>query len=179
MVSEDQLPYMFKLLDDSSNSVEEGVLSAFSEFGQTIYKKIQHMHVPPREAKLRELFQGLESQIEQNSKIKEMSLFRAGELINHKRYGYRGVVVDVDLFCYADDDWYLRNRSQPPRLQPWYHILVDKSDAVTYAAESSLELDPVESPISHPYLSLFFKTFMDGVHVRNSRPWPKDGEQEE
>lgn len=174
MVTDDQLPYMFKLLEDPSSSVQDGVYEAFAGMGQSIYKKIQHMDIHPREAQLRELFRGLESRVEENSDISRMSLFRPGELICHRRYGYRGVVVDVDLFCFADDDWYMRNRSQPPRLQPWYHILVDKSDAVTYAAESSLELDDADSPVSHPYLSLFFQSYVDGIHVRNERPWPKE-----
>ena len=178
MVSEDQLPYMFKLIDDPSESVQKGLLEAFSGMGQSIYKKIQHMQLPPSEAQLRDLFRSLEAISEKNIKVSRMSLFRPGELICHRRYGYRGVVVDVDLFCFADEAWYMRNRSQPPRLQPWYHILVDKSDAVTYAAESSLDLDDADSPVSHPYLSLFFQSYIDGIHVRNERPWPKEDIEE-
>jgi len=174
VVAEDQLPYMFKLLDDPSSLVQKGVLDAFCEMGASIYKKIQYMQLPPSETKLRELFKNLEGLREENSKVKTMSLYEPGQLVNHRRYGYRGVVVDVDLFCCADDDWYMRNRNQPPRLQPWYHLLVDRSDAVTYAAESSLEIDEIDSPVTHPYISLFFKSFVDGVHIRNSRPWPKE-----
>jgi hemimethylated DNA binding protein len=36
-------------------------------------------------------------------------IFGLGQLVRHLRYGYRGVVVDRDEFCEADDDWYSKN----------------------------------------------------------------------
>ena len=32
-------------------------------------------------------------------------LFAEGEVVHHKRYGYRGVIVRSDLICEAEDDW--------------------------------------------------------------------------
>ena len=40
-------------------------------------------------------------------------LFEIGELVEHKRYGYRGVVAGRDASCRASDDWYEGNRTQP------------------------------------------------------------------
>ena len=54
-------------------------------------------------------------------------VFESGQLVRHRRYGYRGVVVDRDEFCQADDEWYSKNQTQPNRDQPWYHVLVDGS----------------------------------------------------
>ena len=53
--------------------------------------------------------------------------FQPGHLVRHRRYGYRGVVVALDLECGAGDDWYRSNRTQPDRDQPWYHVLVHGS----------------------------------------------------
>ena len=46
-----------------------------------------------------------------------------------------GPVADFDMTCQADEMWYYRNQSQPPRNQPWYHVLVHGSGATTYAAK--------------------------------------------
>ncbi len=99
-------------------------------------------------------------------------LYRPGQIVRHGRYGYRGVVVDFDLTCQADEAWYRSNRTQPDRDQPWYHVLVDGSSNTTYAAQTSLEADERSAPIIHPYLELFFTEFTGERYVRNDRPWP-------
>ena len=100
--------------------------------------------------------------------------FRPGQLVRHRRYGYRGVVVAVDASCRASDDWYQRNKTQPPRSQPWYHVLVDGSEMTTYAAETSLKEDPSGRPIEHPLVPMFFSDFDAEGYVRNDRRWPVD-----
>ena len=99
--------------------------------------------------------------------------FQPGHLVRHKRYGYRGVVVDFDRYCNAPDSWYLRNRTQPDRNQPWYHVLVDASSTSTYAAQSSLENAHLVTPVHHPLVTVFFSGFNGKVYVRNNRPWPE------
>ena len=98
--------------------------------------------------------------------------FELGQLICHKRYGYRGVVVDYDLKCRADEQWYQSNKTQPGKSQPWYHVLVDASDQTTYAAEENLQADPSGQPVQHPLVVRFFGTFADSHYVRNDQPWP-------
>ena len=99
--------------------------------------------------------------------------FEPGHLIRHRRYGYRGVVVALDLQCRADEGWYRANKSQPARDQPWYHVLVDGSAHTTYAAQSSLMPDPSGEEISHPLLEQFFSEFTNGFYTRNFQPWPQ------
>ena len=82
-------------------------------------------------------------------------MFQPGDVIFHKKYGYRGVVVDFDITCQAPDAWYQSNQSQPDRNQPWYHILVDGNQQVTYAAQSNLVYDQLDKPVIHPMLNLF------------------------
>ena len=97
--------------------------------------------------------------------------FAPGELVRHRRYGYRGVVVDFDLACTAPDKWYESNKTQPRREQPWYHVLVDGSFHATYAAEENLVVDDSYQAINHPLIPQFFEAFQDGHYVRNDRPW--------
>jgi len=97
--------------------------------------------------------------------------FRVGQLILHRRYGYRGVIVAIDSRCRANEAWYKRNRTQPEKNQPWYHVLVDGSDQVTYAAETSLEADGDPQQVSHPLLDEFFAEFDGTQYERNDKPW--------
>ena len=98
--------------------------------------------------------------------------FSPGQLVAHRRYGYRGVVVSVNLSCKADPEWYWKNNTQPEPNQPWYHVLVDGSSTCTYAAETSLKPDPSAQPIEHPFLSTFFEGFHSGRYLRNDTAWP-------
>ncbi len=103
-------------------------------------------------------------------------LYHPGQIVRHRRYGYRGVVVDFDLTCKADAGWYQSNQTQPERDQPWYHVLVDGSSTATYAAQTSLEADERSDPIIHPHLQWFFTEFVGDRYVRNDRPWPSEDE---
>ena len=98
--------------------------------------------------------------------------FEPGQLVRHRRYGYRGVVVSRDESCQADDAWYFGNQTQPERGQAWYHVLVDGSTACTYAASQNLVADDSDEPIQHPLVARFFSDFRDGVYIRNDEPWP-------
>ena len=100
--------------------------------------------------------------------------FRPGDIVRHKRYGYRGVVVDFDLTCRADDTWYHSNKTQPDRDQPWYHVLVHGSRVNTYAAQENLDVDGSGQAVEHPLTPYFFSTFRGGAYVRNDRPWPTE-----
>ncbi len=98
--------------------------------------------------------------------------FRIGQLIRHRRYGYRGVIVAFDSVCMADEAWYQSNQTRPDRAQPWYHVLVHASHQTTYAAEENLLADPHPQAIDHQLLSEFFMGFFEGRYIRNERPWP-------
>ena len=104
-----------------------------------------------------------------NTKIQ---LFKLGQVLRHKRYGYRGVVVDVNPHCMASDEWYQSNQTQPERDQPWYHVLVSDTDQITYPAQSSLLPDESCEEIEHPLLDHFFEKFENGRYIRNDTPWP-------
>ncbi|MCA9409037.1 MAG: heat shock protein HspQ [Candidatus Omnitrophica bacterium] len=106
--------------------------------------------------------------------IKTQNLyFEVGNLIVHKRYGYRGIIVDVDSVCKATDLWYYSNQTQPNREQPWYHVLVHETNQVTYVAESNLDRDWSNGKVAHPLINYFFKVTDNGNYQRNENPWPE------
>jgi len=96
--------------------------------------------------------------------------FAVGDLIHHRLFDYRGVIVDVDPTFLSTDEWYKTvARSCPPKNKPWYHVLVDGATHATYVAERNLECDSIADPISHPLLAQFFTRFEDGRYVSETR----------
>jgi heat shock protein HspQ len=93
--------------------------------------------------------------------------FRIGEVVHHRRYDYRGVIVEQHASCQADEAWYTKNQTQPRRDQPWYHVLVD-GGPTTYVAEENLEPDRSGRPIRHPMIRQFFASFDDGRYFAES-----------
>ena len=99
--------------------------------------------------------------------MSENAKFFVGQIVHHKRFDYRGVVVDVDASFQGTDAWYEQvARSRPPKDQPWYRVYVDGGEYETYVAERHLEVDPDARPVSHPALDEMFIGFEDGAYVR-------------
>ena len=99
--------------------------------------------------------------------MSDRSQFYIGQVVHHRKFDYRGVIIDVDAEFEGDDEWYEQVAlSRPPKDAPWYHILVDNSDHMTYVAERHLETDDSLLPVNHPYLRNVFGSFADGVYQR-------------
>ena len=80
--------------------------------------------------------------------------FSIGQVITHKLYGYKAVIVDADAQFAQSDDWYsLMVKGNPEKQQPWYYLLVDGTQFKTYVAESFLEVAQDDIEIEHPDLS--------------------------
>jgi heat shock protein HspQ len=99
------------------------------------------------------------------------TMYLPGQIIHHRRYKYRGLIVHVDPICNAGEEWYKTNLTQPDRDQPWYYILVDQRIHCTYVAEENLELASPEAAIQHPYVETYFGEFDDTSYARNEVPW--------
>jgi heat shock protein HspQ len=94
--------------------------------------------------------------------------FSVGELIHHRLFDYRGVIIDVDRNFQATEQWYQAvAKSRPPKNRPWYHVLVHESAHSTYVAEQNLEPDDNLEAIVHPMLENFFSSFENGRYIRN------------
>ena len=96
--------------------------------------------------------------------------FSIGELIHHKLFNYRGVIVDVDHKFRATEEWYEQVAlSRPPKHKPWYQVLVHNHEHSTYVAEQNLEPDDENTPIIHPAIEQYFNKFENGHYTRNEK----------
>ena len=165
MIDKTQIPHLLALLDDESVVVRKSITEAFQSVAEDLDGLLADAGASPEQV---EAVQRIVSGAPEEPK------FHIGQLVRHKRYGYRGVVVSVDASCDAEDEWYEANRTQPDRDQPWYHVLADGSDQIYYPAESSLEADASDDAVDNPHVTEFFGEFLDGAYVRNDRPWGEE-----
>ena len=95
--------------------------------------------------------------------------FAVGQLIIHKLFNYRGVIVDVDPIFQGSEEWYETVAlSRPPKDKPWYHVLVHEAGQQTYVAEQHLELESQPEQIDHPDLGTHFNEFRGGRYYGKS-----------
>lgn len=93
--------------------------------------------------------------------------FSIGQIVHHRLFDYRGVIIDVDPVFSGSDQWYDEvARSRPAKDRPWYHVLVDDGENNTYVAEQNLEADISHDTVDHPLVNAFFSGFNDGVYKR-------------
>lgn len=102
-----------------------------------------------------------------------LAKFVPGELIEHVREHYRGVVVAVNGHCKADPAWYMSHAPLADRDQPWYFVLVDGTAECAYPPEEDLRPASEGDPIQHPLLEYYFDGFAEGRYLRNDYEWPE------
>ena len=96
--------------------------------------------------------------------------FSIGQIVRNHLFDYRGVIVDVDPRFLGTEEWYQSAaKTNPPKAEPWYHILVDGSDSKTYVAEKNLELDVSGKPVNHPDINDYFKAQHNEGYVLKSK----------
>ena len=96
--------------------------------------------------------------------------FSVGDLVHHRLFDYRGVIIDVDPRLMLSDEWYdTVAHSRPPKDQPWYRVLVHDANHETYVAERNLEADTSGAPIRHPMIETCFQSFSDGHYLTAGR----------
>ena len=97
--------------------------------------------------------------------------FAVGQIVRHKLFNYRGVIIDVDPEFRGTDDWYRKMApSRPPKNKPWYKVLMHSTDNHTYVAERNLELD--DSPAIRSPIRTWTRTssvLVDGAYVPRQR----------
>ncbi len=96
--------------------------------------------------------------------------FNVGQLVRHKRFDYRGVVIDVDPVFLGSEQWYRENAlTRPPKDRPWYHVLVHGGDHQSYVAERNLAPDDSGEPVRHPLLEYYFSGFSSHGYLPRQR----------
>ena len=93
--------------------------------------------------------------------------FNVGQLVRHRKFGYRGVIFDIDpVFCESDEWYETMAQSRPPKDRPWYRVLVDGERYTTYVAERNLADDEDGTEIAHPLIGELFAGFAAGRYLR-------------
>ncbi len=86
--------------------------------------------------------------------------FSIGQTVEHRLFGYRGVIYDVDPCFSGSQQWYDEvAKSRPPKDKPWYRVLVHGEQHDTYVAERNLEADLSGAEVSHPGVPELFSGF--------------------
>ncbi|NVJ97405.1 MAG: heat shock protein HspQ [Alphaproteobacteria bacterium] len=89
--------------------------------------------------------------------------FAPGTVVIHRRFGYRGLIFDVDAVYSQSPEWYdIMASSHPPKDRPWYHVLVDGETHTTYVAEDNLVECNQTEEFDHPLLSRLFTASSGG-----------------
>jgi len=92
--------------------------------------------------------------------------FGIGDIVRHRLFDFRGVVFDIDPVFANSEDWYeaIPKDLQPPRDQPFYHLLAENEDSsyVAYVSQQNLMDDSAGGPIDHPSVTELFEAFADG-----------------
>jgi heat shock protein HspQ len=97
--------------------------------------------------------------------------FFVGQLVEHLKFGYRGVVFGVDPEFSLTDEWYdAVAKSRPPKDQPWYQVMVDGASNTTYVAERHLQASEDFAQIDNPFLGQYFGGFDGRKYLPNKPP---------
>lgn len=98
-------------------------------------------------------------------------IFCIGEVVRHRLYPFRGVIIDVDPEFDNTDEWYnaIPDDVRPQRNQPFYYLLAENSDSYysAYVSEQNLLSDVENGPVDHPDIEDVFDGFQEGrYHLR-------------
>jgi ApaG protein len=99
--------------------------------------------------------------------------FKRGQTVHHKTEGFRALITDYDMYFINDEEIYKKNSNNPAKNKPWYYVLIDQTNAISYVAEEHLEIDEDQERIDHPLLDFFFDGFnsQENKFNRNNKTW--------
>lgn len=93
--------------------------------------------------------------------------YKLGEIVRHKRFGFRGVIFDVDPEYSNTEEWWnaIPLDIRPERDQPFYHLLAENEEAeyVAYVSEQNLIYDDSDLPLRNPNISRMFDRSDNGA----------------
>ena len=95
--------------------------------------------------------------------------FNIGDIVKHKLYPFRGVIVDIDPSFSNSEEWYeaIPVDLRPKKDQPFYHLLAENSETFysAYVSQQNLLSDSESGPINHPEISDLFTDVNNGRYV--------------
>ena len=97
--------------------------------------------------------------------------FQRGSIVQHKEDGYYAVVTDYDMYFINDEEIYNKDETKPAKDKPWFYVLINKTNAISYIAQENLVPAGEFVEIEHPLVDFFFKDFDDEKYIRNDKTW--------
>ena len=99
--------------------------------------------------------------------------FAIGQVVRHRHYSFRGVIVDVDPVFNNTEEWWnsIPEEVRPHKDQPYYHLLAENDDStyMAYVSEQNLLVDDTGEPVNHPQVAEVFGEFLgDSYAVPNT-----------
>ena len=99
-------------------------------------------------------------------------VYQRGQIVKHKTDGYNALVTDYDMYFMNDEEIYNKNDLKPAKDKPWYYVLIDGTNAISYVAQEQLELNAGDQEsIEHPLVDFFFNGFDGEKYIRNEKTW--------
>jgi heat shock protein HspQ len=99
--------------------------------------------------------------------------FSIGDVVQHRMFGFRGVVFDIDPVFANSDEWYeaIPEGMRPAKDQPFYHLLAENNEGsyIAYVSQQNLVADDSDEPVEHPAISGLFGTYQDGKYTLRPR----------
>jgi len=89
--------------------------------------------------------------------------FSIGQVVRHRVYPFRGVIIDVDPEFSNSDEWWesIPEEVRPRKDQPFYHLLAENETTAyeAYVSEQNLLVDDSGEPVGHPQVAEVFGEF--------------------
>ena len=113
-----------------------------------------------------------QTQISNKIQVYKDPLFNIGDIVKHRIYPFRGVIVDVDPEFSNTEEWYqsIPAEIRPSRNQPYYHLMAENTETfyTAYVSQQNLVDDGENGPLEHPDLDEIFSGMKKGkYHLRN------------
>ena len=112
------------------------------------------------------------SNLSKKIKVYKDPLFNIGDIVKHRIYPFRGVIVDVDPEFSNTEEWYqsIPAEIRPSREQPYYHLMAENTETfyTAYVSQQNLVNDGENGPLEHPDLEEIFSGMDHGkYHLKN------------
>ena len=90
--------------------------------------------------------------------------FSIGQVVRHRVYPFRGVIIDVDPEFNSSEEWWqsIPEEVRPRKDQPYYHLLAENEATAyeAYVSEQNLLIDDSGVPVNHPEVAEVFGEFL-------------------
>jgi len=102
--------------------------------------------------------------------MSKVAKFNIGDYVVHKNQGYRAIVIDADPLFQASGNYNPQAAKRDfATKNPWYRLLVDGCNQMTYVEECLLIEDNSTEAVDNPNVNAYLN-FESGHYIRHEKP---------